>query len=133
MRSDVSRRTVLVWASASMLSACSLARYSVTLSADERALDDVLEAVRSFAGAHNYRSSKPSRAHVLASDEAAPLSLKYHRPTSEFRFDQIGAGEFIAELRYTRAGSPDNLDDWLEEFKAAVRQIDGVRLAEGYE
>jgi hypothetical protein len=133
MGSNVSRRTVLAGASASMLGACSLARYSVTFNVDERALDDVLDAVRSFASAHNYRSRKPSRAHALASEEAAQLSLKYRRATSEFRFDEIGGGEFIAELRYTQIDSPDNLQAWLEEFKATIRPIDGVRLAEGYE
>ena len=126
MGEHIRRRAVLALGAASAVSACSRMTYAVQFSAATPAVTPVLEAVSSFARAHGYQ---------MQDDSEPPLRQYFEGRWSIFWFYQMETGPFRAELRHkVEILFPrDDLAVWLDEFRAAVRQIEGVRIAEGYE
>ncbi len=91
-------------------------------------VERVREFVRSFAASHGYT---PAR--VIGRD---PHGLYYVGGLSRFEFyseRRMARGSFTATFLDNRAFPQDNIYGRLKNFIAAVRQIEGVFVPEGYE
>ncbi len=100
--------------------------YGIEFSVAEGAIILVRDTVQIFARMHDYTAIK--------TDD--PEGLYCESKWSSFRFYKMSIGEdFIAELSHKDEVifPRDDLREWLEEFKVSLRQIEGVRSAEGYE
>lgn len=104
--------------------------YSVVLTAQPSAVDAVREVVQSFAARHDYQPEEVA--------DPRPNDLYYRGRWSSFSFyeqSHMPEESFIAEFRHRDEilFPRDDLETWLKDFVATIRQIDGVFVPEGYE
>lgn len=121
---------MLALGAASFLSSCSRMGYSVVLTAQPSAVDAVREVVQSFAARHDYQPEEVA--------DPRPNDLYYRGRWSSFSFyeqSHMPEESFIAEFRHRDEilFPRDDLETWLKDFVATIRQIDGVFVPEGYE
>ncbi len=126
----IDRRAVFTLGAASILTSCSRMGYSVILTAQPSSVDAVLQIVRSFAAQHNYQPEEVA--------DPGPHDLYYRGRWSSFWFyaqSHMPSDSFAAEFRHRDEilFPRDDLETWLKDFVADVRQVEGVFVPEGYE
>jgi hypothetical protein len=124
----IDRRNMLAATLAGLLGSCSRPSATVNFTVEPRALDAVRDTVRSFAAFHDY-----APAQVIGGD---PNGLYFAGRLSRFEFysePRMAPGTFTATFIDNRAFPQDDIYGRLKDFIAAVRQIEGVYVPEGYE
>jgi hypothetical protein len=124
----VDRRIFFTLAAVGMLSSCSRPAATVHFTVEQHALESVRETVRSFAVSHNYVPVP-----VIGGD---PDGLYFASRLSRFEFyrePRMAPGSFTAIFLDNRAFPQDDIYGRLKDFVAALRQIEGVFVPEGYE
>jgi hypothetical protein len=119
----IDRRIVLAVGAASILSSCSRPCYCAPVTVQPRAVNAVQEFVRAFAAQHDYQPED-----VVS---RGPNDQYYIGRWSTFWFyaqSQIPAESYIVEFRHRDEilFPRDNLETRLQDFFAAITQIDGV-------
>lgn len=124
---EVSRRSMLSFVMLSALGACSRPIATVTFAVEPEAIAEVKEVVRAFAASNRYEPAE-----VIGGD---PNGLYYRGSLSRFEFyaEPRTPGSFTADFIDNRAFPQDDIYGRLSNFIAAVRQIEGVSIPEGYE
>ncbi|MCX7358422.1 MAG: hypothetical protein NT015_09820 [Alphaproteobacteria bacterium] len=124
----IDRRMFFALAAAVTISSCSRPAATVSFTVEPHALERVRETVRSFAASHNYILVP-----VMGGD---PNGLYYASRLSRFEFyrePQMAPGSFTAIFLDNRTFPQDDIYGRLKDFVAAIRQLEGVFVPEGYE